>query len=112
MRISDWSSDVCSSDLAGRPDHPGEAEAVGRKRGRMNIDMPACDRAVVQHPHSRNVAVDKAQLDLLARHDIVAEAGFAGGIILIEGDRIAATAHVAVPEGAHDRKSTRLNSSH
>src|SRR3546814_17424573 len=95
MRISDWSSDVCSSDLedlralasdaardtwsecgvAGRPDHTGEAEAVGRKRGRMNIDMPAGDRAVVQNPHSRNVAVDKAQLALLARPDIVHEAG-------------------------------------
>src|SRR3546814_12493503 len=99
MRISDWSSDVCSSDLedlralasdaardtwsecgvAGRPDHPGEAEAVVRKRGRMNIDMPAGDRAVVQHPHSRNVADDKAQLDLFARHDLIAEDGFAGG---------------------------------
>src|SRR3546814_11464319 len=107
MRISDWSSDVCSSDLedlralasdaardtwsecgvAGRPDHPGEAEAVGRKRGRMNIDMPAGDRAVVQHPHSRNVAVDKAQLDLLARHDIVAEDGFAGGHQSLEVER-------------------------
>src|SRR3546814_14161652 len=45
--------------VAGRPDHPGEAEAVGRKRGRMNIAMPAGDSSVVQHPTSRNVAVDK-----------------------------------------------------
>src|SRR3546814_4314637 len=116
MRISDWSSDVCSSDLAGRPDHPGEAEAVGRKRGRMNIDMPAGDRAVVQHPHSRNVAVDKAQLDLLARHDIVAEAGFAGGHQSLEVERPGAAGRNATKEppvrAGRDRKSTRLNSSH
>src|SRR3546814_1527802 len=34
--------------VAGRPDQPGEAEAVGRNSGRLNIDMHAGDRAVVQ----------------------------------------------------------------
>src|SRR3546814_13610872 len=64
----------------------------------MNIDMPAGDRAVVQHPHSRNVAVDKAQLDLLARHDIVAEAGFAGGPQFLEVDRHGAAGRHATKE--------------
>src|SRR3546814_14899264 len=64
----------------------------------MNIDMPAGDRAVVQHPHSRNVAVDKAQLDLLARHDIVAEAGFAGGHQSLEVERPGAAGRNATKE--------------
>src|SRR3546814_2555450 len=34
MRISDWSSDVCSSDLGGR--HGGKAAALGRDRGERN----------------------------------------------------------------------------
>src|SRR3546814_4452246 len=32
MRISDWSSDVCSSDLRTLWHHPGDAQNVGRAR--------------------------------------------------------------------------------
>src|SRR3546814_8211514 len=52
MRISDWSSDVCSSDLARRQDHRGRARqrrAGGRMRGpgprradRLPGAEPAC----------------------------------------------------------------------
>src|SRR3546814_19375499 len=33
MRISDWSSDVCSSDLAGSVDNDGGGIALGRRHG-------------------------------------------------------------------------------
>src|SRR3546814_16691322 len=39
MRISDWSSDVCSSDLPRRPRRPGPG-SLGRGRGRVAGDLP------------------------------------------------------------------------
>src|SRR3546814_1534577 len=51
MRISDWSSDVCSSDLAERGDEGfggGEAFAVGQDRprfGRIAIDLIGVEQA-------------------------------------------------------------------
>src|SRR3546814_2705464 len=39
MRISDWSSDVCSSDLIARVDVPNSSQAGGRFQG--NVSIPA-----------------------------------------------------------------------
>src|SRR3546814_7672231 len=47
MRISDWSSDVCSSDLALEDDaEAGEQQHRGQKRGRGRDRAPARDEAV------------------------------------------------------------------
>src|SRR3546814_17144912 len=35
MRISDWSSDVCSSDLSGRVDHEQGISKAGNRRARQ-----------------------------------------------------------------------------
>src|SRR3546814_15488358 len=49
MRISDWSSDVCSSDLALEDDaEAGEQQHRGQKRGRGRDRAPARDEAVEQ----------------------------------------------------------------
>src|SRR3546814_1093774 len=39
MRISDWSSDVCSSDLPGRL-HVGDHRALGARDGREQLALP------------------------------------------------------------------------
>src|SRR3546814_5533573 len=113
MRISDWSSDVCSSDLA--RNHELHALAVHRVAHRLHGLLGA------------RLAVDVDDLDvaLLAVDGQWQQAVLAGvrdghlGALL---DRLAGAAGRA-GEGAHDadldwprlrpdRKSTRLNSSH
>src|SRR3546814_6589288 len=89
MRISDWSSDVCSSDLE-----------------KSNM---ACTRATPYIPamfdFSPSAHADKAALheDLLSAADALT----AG-----EADAIAHMANVSALIWQLDRKSTRLNSSH
>src|SRR3546814_3270871 len=39
MRISDWSSDVCSSDLAGHADHPAVAADAAARGGIVGDDV-------------------------------------------------------------------------
>src|SRR3546814_1812881 len=41
MRISDWSSDVCSSDLDGPGGRRGRSRAPRRRRGRVGSSGPA-----------------------------------------------------------------------
>src|SRR3546814_9881728 len=84
MRISDWSSDVCSSDLAQGPerlDHGAQPRLVIAER-----EIGAADRAREQH------VADQRQLRGRVMEDDVA-GGVAGRVI-------------------GDRKSTSLNSSH
>src|SRR5690606_36494089 len=50
--------------IAGRLDGPGKAESIRRKPGGTDVDTPCGDRAVVDDPHMRNVAVGKAQFNL------------------------------------------------
>src|SRR3546814_10580263 len=54
MRISDWSSDVCSSDLAGRPRQGRAAAAVRLRR----LREPAGRRGRVQQPAPRRAVRD------------------------------------------------------
>src|SRR3546814_5975085 len=111
MRISDWSSDVCSSDLRG-PSGPagGHCSSFG---GAPDVD-----------------AVEKGDLDLDAgRHlddglvlfgafDEVSADGvgsLAGTLAEATGKNIGRRQRLALTVGADlagDRKSTRLNSSH
>src|SRR3546814_3030893 len=95
MRISDWSSDVCSSDLVGYvidPDNEYPANYTGHIRaeltdGRVVEERQGQLRGGTREPMSRDDLLAKARANL----------AFAGR-----------------PEGAAaaDRKRTRLNSSH
>src|SRR3546814_10471530 len=98
MRISDWSSDVCSSDLPRR----GMVEQFGLRHG-LAVDI-ALDMADVEPPD---------QVELVERFDTL------GGRFHLErlgqrddrgDDR--AVARPRLGRAAKDRKSTRLNSSH
>src|SRR3546814_1470884 len=46
MRISDWSSDVCSSDLPQIPRDARREHAVGRGRGMMGLDAGAIAQTI------------------------------------------------------------------
>src|SRR3546814_9977164 len=116
MRISDWSSDVCSSDLATREEYVAFLE--GRKRAelparvqQLREDLPRYERdAALSAEQARLNSHDdmfasyakeqQAQLDILRARLAGAEEG-----------------KVALPEPAtldalEDRTSTSLNSSH
>src|SRR3546814_8297331 len=98
MRISDWSSDVCSSDLVDLPRHaldPGRVDAAPVRAG----------ADVVEHQLvGAGIAIARRQRDDVAHVDVVAEAHAL--------DHAAGTHVEAGDDAAADRKSTRLNSSH
>src|SRR3546814_6364909 len=109
MRISDWSSDVCSSDLQ-RGKQGAEFHrqvvvlfrlAAGAQQARPAVDVPADDEDAVPRlqkgaPHGEEVVGGVDQ------HAGAAAAGDApAGIVLLEDLR-----------SVLDRKSKRLNSSH
>src|SRR3546814_7896769 len=105
MRISDWSSDVCSSDLDLLRAHEFVAEPV--RDGRDAVERArafAPDLIVmdIQMPHvSGYELIGELKLDeALCRVPIMAVTAYAGRE---DEERIRA---------AGDRKSTRLNSSH
>src|SRR3546814_3417353 len=98
MRISDWSSDVCSSDLLGFAAHllhevqQAQAQrlevpaAVAERRLRHQLGRPGAGEGLVEHP-------------------------FGGGLRRFAVRQGAAVRRIqGAPAG--DRKSTRLNSSH
>src|SRR3546814_5200600 len=102
MRISDWSSDVCSSDLDGAP-----SLALYR------INLAIVEAAVAVADTRRDSALDlptetldemRAGIDL----DGDGKLATATHIHALPGHYVGAAASVAVT----DRKSTRLNSSH
>src|SRR3546814_6842330 len=110
MRISDWSSDVCSSDLAdvdaGRVDalvvgaRVGAGEVHELEQAELRVDSLAGER-----PHGAGTGgVDHHHL---ARVELAHEVGADD----VEG-RALRCEDPAVLELAEDRKSTRLNSSH
>src|SRR3546814_7415283 len=103
MRISDWSSDVCSSDLPAEVgDEPclirasGVAVAIGRER-------PAAAKLLLDAGCDVLIADDGLQHYALAR-DVE--------ICVIDGVRRFGNRHVLPAGPLRDRKSTRLNSSH
>src|SRR3546814_6187508 len=111
MRISDWSSDVCSSDLA-----------------RIAVDALVHQRmGGVQHPFDRQLAVAFLALGdvALGEFQIVENALRVGPLledIIILEEMIMSEGGMGDDQGLHrravflhqivDRKSTRLNSSH
>src|SRR3546814_4498292 len=108
MRISDWSSDVCSSDLTldrsasdGMSRQPGGAETQGPASivPDSNIDSKAVEgiRAIIAADPSFDVS--RFLEGSKSAYRMVLEAFWAGDTATLE-------------TLAEDRKSTRLNSSH
>src|SRR3546814_5679507 len=103
MRISDWSSDVCSSDLTPPPAHqersPAMNTAVSHETERLH---PAADTIL----RLLGVALQIASTLALARTLAIGDTGlfFQGLVVTIAG--------ATNPWKNRDRKSTRLNSSH
>src|SRR3546814_9629887 len=114
MRISDWSSDVCSSDLL-------ELGAVARGRcifTRGCFDHVRCDRQdQVPNPLFRNGLSIKINGAVFYLDEIAGQADDALDIILplmrrgLEHHDIAALRRLRHYPSREDRKSTRLNSS-
>src|SRR3546814_6774552 len=111
MRISDWSSDVCSSDLL----REGPALAA---EDRLRDGLAQSRR---QDAESGGAALGPHRSDLLVHHatkGIAAELCSTGEqkalliAILLAHARLLTLERVAAPVLLLDRKSTRLNSSH
>src|SRR3546814_6736872 len=98
MRISDWSSDVCSSDLHrdGGGNHVGQD---GRAQAAANDEK--AQYAVLGQ---RRIAV-VADRDHLFAHRIA-------GQMALHRELLGEAMNVAIGDRDADRKSTRLNSSH
>src|SRR3546814_10458083 len=101
MRISDWSSDVCSSDLAA----DGGRAAIAPYRCCIDHVLQRIPLEATEQPQAGDDALD------LARRLAVRAAGHAVDIgAAIQADLLENKA-VQVHD-MEDRKSTRLNSSH
>src|SRR3546814_8250019 len=121
MRISDWSSDVCSSDLIEEEHHPRlvriadlrklleefrqqpeqEGGVEGRRQdqlvGSQDVDRPAPVAVAAQEVRQRQLRLTEEGL----------------GTLLVQGQQATLDrAHRSTADVAVDRKSTRLNSSH
>src|SRR3546814_4996930 len=123
MRISDWSSDVCSSDLhlalgVGLEEGGGARLAVGRH---ALEDLVA---VIERRGHQIGRLVRRiAEHDPLVARALILVAAFVDALrdmrrlaveIILEAEALPVKARLFVTDLAHrvDRKSTRLNSSH
>src|SRR3546814_4961340 len=98
MRISDWSSDVCSSDLE-RYRPLVKREAISKQEYDAATARAAQAAADVE---SARAQADRAALDLNYARVTAPISGRAGRAQVTEG---------ALVSASQDRKSTRLNSS-
>src|SRR3546814_4453977 len=98
MRISDWSSDVCSSDLFKRKLLAQQAAQVGEHPADAGVVELAGDGRVDGDVFVGGLERDAVALPLLA--DVAQGIFRAALVVLVEHDQLG------------DRKSTRLNSSH
>src|SRR3546814_1104244 len=113
MRISDWSSDVCSSDLGAAP---GGVEGLGHAallhagsgQPSVKIDDFRLDRIVVRRNRAA-VPSDHVNPIYFKRVEQVHRVGGSPPAIQSDPDLLYAVITAAT---AQDRKSTRLNSSH
>src|SRR3546814_10180107 len=104
MRISDWSSDVCSSDLVEGEDGYKAAKDF------MKLLMPSHARRVKQYADAVSLFQRHGVEDQLAAmyHPVVQLKS--GGYLVINPTE--ALVSIDINSGRSDRKSTRLNSSH
>src|SRR3546814_6815680 len=117
MRISDWSSDVCSSDLIG-PVAVAQ-QAVGLGRGAQLSAAEAALRAVVHAEagvealaRRRDRQPDATRLRAAFQRDLDLRSGNVADQREITLQRAAAERLFRPHPLGIDRKSTRLNSSH
>src|SRR3546814_1324867 len=126
MRISDWSSDVCSSDLfvpdenVNGPVSFSYAIGDGRKSatGTVTFDIAVVNDAPIANPDGAGTANDPEDV-FRTLHDTPLTVDFS--VLLandrdVEGDDFSIVEILDGDQGAvemvGDRKSTRLNSSH
>src|SRR3546814_5252025 len=103
MRISDWSSDVCSSDLQAPPD-PRSLEIAGGQFALHGADDVAALAKRAQRPLQIVGELPATTADILGE-------AHAGELLQPPGpERL--LKRVAIRRCDQDRKSTRLNSSH
>src|SRR3546814_8756997 len=124
MRISDWSSDVCSSDLATSPKKrligllafgdeaktsAEEAIEILHRRGVRSI-MLTGDNAGSANAVAKQLGIDEVIANVLpeGKADAVASLRGEDRTVAMVGDGV----NDAPALAAADRKSTRLNSSH
>src|SRR3546814_5642724 len=128
MRISDWSSDVCSSDLAEHPQEVGQAEVVDVfvediEPGTVTHDPVEAWHLNVDQPTAAigsSDQVEEAQwigdvLEHVAQHDGIGRSLCSGAemtLFDIRGMAFVGVIDATCPTATADRKSTRLNSSH
>src|SRR3546814_6201151 len=110
MRISDWSSDVCSSDLQDAVEH---ALLFGRRIGRVERVHRAASESLLPTPTTiwagKTPLFPETYLPIEARAAASASARRSAGTASSARRTDAPPAFCASP---YDRKSTRLNSSH
>src|SRR3546814_10449580 len=103
MRISDWSSDVCSSDLRTVAFERQPAAHVGAVAGAVDAQRRRCD------PPARVFA---PACDAAGEVDVVGRAETTGPVEAQRGLRVELERQALGIAIEEDRKSTRLNSSH
>src|SRR3546814_1534197 len=107
MRISDWSSDVCSSDLTGLPG------GVVQKNRDAALLSPASllDGSLGNRVHIRRT---DGATGKVTEEEAIIRSGAAGAVVLQTAAGYEALRCTGLPETIlyEDRKSTRLNSSH
>src|SRR3546814_9984257 len=112
MRISDWSSDVCSSDLCGTGRAAHEHGVGGREES-----TTAPDRSETPAPASRSAPDSLTEPPSRShpfRPPFIASsiAAIALAVLHLQALRLAGQIFEADVVAIGDRKSTRLNSSH
>src|SRR3546814_3298036 len=111
MRISDWSSDVCSSDLAAlehraRHQPPDPSETVDRY---LHAHLSFSNLLVSRRSRDENEIGPFLGVRLLGRSALHACNDLGGDLLRREAEILV---EVARRRRRADRKSTRLNSSH
>src|SRR3546814_4681911 len=108
MRISDWSSDVCSSDLTASGlyvpknyDRSFKGPVSVRHALASSLNVPAVRTLIID-----DVQQFRDRLWALGYHGLVEDGEYYGFSLAL------GSAEVSLVEQAKDRKSTRLNSSH
>src|SRR3546814_8978577 len=117
MRISDWSSDVCSSDLA-RPEADGTITLLGRGSSCINtggekVHPDEVAAAVKTHPDVADAIVVGAPAERFGQRVVAVVAPRPGAMPNLDSVRT----HLKPTRADYnaprpDRMSTRLNSSH
>src|SRR3546814_1080758 len=119
LRISDWSSDVCSSDLIAQEAPAGSATpfetvlAADTERAALMIESETChdDHHRLAEVHERLLAIDAYAAPARAARILVG-LGFDEAMQQQPLDSFSGGWRMRVALAALDRKSTRLNSSH